>query len=97
MGFEEFKQSIEDVSARVRARVIGGVPNMIERIEWLRQHGSSLVLCWAEDPVDHWEASWISSGKRHNAVGLTLEECLGRLPGEAPSDDYEAHQMGLDH
>lgn len=41
--------------------------NLEQRIEWLRQHGSSLIMNWGEE--GYWEIDWISGGERFGSVG----------------------------
>ncbi len=54
---------------------------MREKIVWLKRHGSSLVMNWAED--GDWQVDWISSGERRRATGSTLGYCLDQIIASA--------------
>lgn len=47
----------------------------LERIEYMRAHGSSLMLSWSETE-DGWTVSWIISGERFTSVSRNLRLAL---------------------
>ena len=53
-----------------------------EVAEWMRRHGSEVLIAWDED-FDAWECSWISSGVRRVGRGPTmpLAVCRAALAG----------------
>lgn len=52
------------------------------RIEYLKNHGSSLVLDWGED-TGQWEVSWITSGRRFFAESSDLGYALEQADAKA--------------
>jgi hypothetical protein len=42
-----------------------------EKLEFMREHGTSVLLNWGEDD-NLWEASWITDGERHTAFSSHL-------------------------
>lgn len=56
------------------ALTVGGF-STIERIGWMTEHGSSLILSYGED-TDAWEVAWISGGVQFLAYGGNLRAAL---------------------
>jgi hypothetical protein len=56
---------VETVRQEIGAMLkLGTRLDLSEAIEYMRQHGQSVLLNWGED--DHlWECSWITGGERH--------------------------------
>ncbi len=52
-----------------------------ELLDWMREHGSSLILNWGEDCGGTWECSWITGGDRYTGVSNSpqMAACLAVL------------------
>lgn len=60
-----------------------------ERIEYMREHGSSLIMNWGEDTAV-WEVSWITSGKRFTGFSKDLRTALDTSHRKA-TDAFRVH------
>ncbi len=54
-----------------------------ELVEYMREHGSSLIMNWGEDTAV-WEVAWITSGVRFCGFSKDLRRAL-----------YEAHSVAI--
>jgi hypothetical protein len=57
-----------------------------ELLAWLQQHGTSVLLNWAED-VPVWEVSWISDGVRYVGFAAHLRLAVCRALAKAAEAD----------
>lgn len=66
-------RSTEGKVGRTNAMLGDDVPDQIvRRIAWMQEHGSSVLLNWGEDD-GLWECSWITGGVRHVGYSQFLE------------------------
>lgn len=76
------EQEREDYSLQyVSLKLYHGEMTVENVLEWMRAHGSSVLLNWGEDP-DAWECSWITGGKRYTGCQVKMRsallECLNK-------------------
>jgi hypothetical protein len=54
----------------------------VSMLDWMAAHGQSVLLNWGEDD-EHWECSWITSGKRFTGIRKDIPNAIRDALGKA--------------